>query len=81
MSGVVVPQWALVDAAKLECLNGVHNIGFKQEDGTTSARRLVGTEHPELSSWLLEQMGALPLARKSRKRVIPNPLKLLNVQA
>ena len=38
-------------------------------------------DNPELFSWLLEQMGELPLVRKSRQRVIPNPSKLLNVPA
>ena len=66
---------------RLRALTVIHNYGLKHEDGTTAARRLFGTEHPELFSWLLEQMGALPFARKSRKRVIPNPLKLLNVPA
>ena len=66
---------------RLRALTVIHNYGLKHEDGTTAARRLFGNEHPELFSWLLEQMGELPLARKSRKRVIPNPLKLLNVPA
>ena len=64
---------------RLRALTVIHNYGLKHEDGTTAARRLFGTEHPELFSWLLEQMGELPLARKSRERVISNPLKLLNV--
>ena len=66
---------------RLRALTVIHNYGLKHEDGTTAARRLFGTEHPELFSWLLEEMGALPLARKSQERVIPNPLKLLNVPA
>ena len=36
-------------------------------------------ELPDFFSWLLDEMGALPLPRKARVRVIPNPLKLLNV--
>jgi hypothetical protein len=59
----------------------IHNYGLKHEDGSTAASRLFGTEFPELFSWLLVQMGELPLARKSRDRVIRNPLKLLNVPA
>ena len=70
-----------VTPQRLRALTVIHNYGLKHEDGTTAAKRLFGAEHPELFSWLLEQMGALPLARKSRKRVIPNPLKLLNVPA
>jgi hypothetical protein len=66
---------------RLRALTVIHSYGLKQEDGTTAARRLFGTEHPELFSGLLEQIGALPLARKSQKRVIPNPLKLLNFPA
>jgi len=66
---------------RLRALTVIHNYGLEHEDGTTAARRLFGTEFPELFSWLLEQMGDLPLARKNRQRVIPNPLKLLNVPA
>jgi hypothetical protein len=66
---------------RLRALTVIHNYGLKHEDGSTAARRLFGNEHPELFSWLLEQMGALPLARKSRNRVVLNPLKLLNVPA
>jgi hypothetical protein len=56
----------------LRALTVIHSFGLKHEEGTTGAKRLFGTEHPELFSWLLEQMGALPLARKSRECVIPN---------
>ena len=66
---------------RLSALTVIHNYGLQHEDGTTAARRLFGTEHPELFSWVLEQMGELPLARRSRKPAIPNPLKLLNVPA
>jgi hypothetical protein len=66
---------------RLRALTVIHNYGLKREDGTTAAKRLFGTEHTELFSWLLEQMGELPLARKSRQRVNPNPLKLLSVPA
>jgi hypothetical protein len=66
---------------RLRALTVIHNYGLKHEDGSTAASRLFGTEFPELFSWLLEQMGELPLARKSRDRVIRNPLKLLNVPA
>jgi Family of unknown function (DUF6399) len=66
---------------RLRDLTVIHNYGPEHEDGTTAARRLFGTEFPELFSWLLEQMGDLPLARKNRQGIIPNPLKLLNVPA
>ena len=66
---------------RLKALTVIHNYGLKHEDGTTVAMRLFGNEHPELFSWILEQMGELPLSRKSRKRIIHNPLKLLNVLA
>jgi len=66
---------------RLRALTVIHNNGLNHVDGPTAARRLFGTEHPELFSWLLEQMGTLPLARKSRQRVIPSPLKLFNVLA
>jgi len=66
---------------RLRALTVIHNYGLKHEDGTTAAMRLFGTEHPDMFFWLLEQMGELPLARKSRERVIHNPLKLLNVPA
>jgi hypothetical protein len=66
---------------RLKALTVIHNYGLKHEDGTTAARRLFGTEHPELFFWLLEQKGELPLARKSRKPVIPNSMKLLNIPA
>ena len=66
---------------RMRALTVIHNYGLKHEDGSTAASRLFGTEHPDLFSWLLGQMGDLPLARKSRERVIHNPLKLLSVPA
>jgi len=54
----------------LRALTVIDNYGLKHEDGTTTAMRLLGTEHPDLFSWLLRHMGDLPLARKSRQRVI-----------
>jgi hypothetical protein len=66
---------------RLRALTVIHNYGLKHEDGSTAASRIFGTEFPELFSWVLGQMGELPLARKSRERVIHNPLKLLSVPA
>ncbi len=41
--------------------------------------RRFGVEHPDLFTWLQEQMGALPLPRKQFQRKIHNPLLLLDV--
>ncbi|MDQ7089077.1 MAG: DUF6399 domain-containing protein [Methylococcales bacterium] len=64
---------------RLNALTVIHNYGIKREDGTTAAMRLFDTEFPDLFSWLLNEMGELPLPRNSRKRVFSNPLKLLDV--
>ena len=66
---------------RLRALTVIHNYGLKREDGTTAAMRLFETDFPELFPWLLEKMGALPLPRKGRVRVIDNPLKLIDVPA
>jgi hypothetical protein len=34
---------------------------------------------PDIFSWLLDEMGELPLPRKERGTAIPNPLKLIGV--
>jgi hypothetical protein len=67
------------DSKRLKALTVIHNYDIKREDGTTAAMRLFNTEFPDLFSWLLEQMGELPLPRKGRERVTFNSLKLLNV--
>lgn len=64
---------------RLKALTVIHNYGIKREDGTTAATRLFDIEFPDLFSWLLDEMGELPLPRKGRERVISNPLKLLGV--
>jgi len=64
---------------RLQALTVIHNYGIKRDDGTTAARRLFDTEFPDLFAWLLEEMGALPLPRKSRQRMGFNPLILLDV--
>ncbi len=66
---------------RLRALTVIHNYGLKREDDTAAATRLFETDFPDLFSWLLEQMGALPLPRKHRVRVIDNPLKLIDVPA
>jgi len=64
---------------RLKALTVIHNYGIKREDGSTAAMRLFDAEFPDLFSWLLNEMGELPLPRNSRKRVFSNPLKLLDV--
>ena len=64
---------------RLKALTVIHNYGIKREDGTTAAMRLFDTEFPDLFSWLLDEMGELPLPRKGRNRVVSNPMKLLDV--
>ena len=64
---------------RLKALTVIHNYGIKREDGTTAAMRLFDTKFPDLFSWLLNEMGELPLPRNSHKRVFSNPLKLLDV--
>ena len=68
-------------ADRLKALTVIHNFGLKRADGTTAAERLFGTQFPDLSEWLAEQMGELPLPRKARKRTVPNPLNLQVVPA
>ncbi len=59
---------------RLRALTAIHNYGIKRRDGSTSAQRLYGERFPDMFEWLAGQMGALPLPRKTRKRVVPNPL-------
>ena len=67
--------------SRLAALTVIHNYGLKRSDGTTAAERLLGTPFPDLFDWLLSQIGELPLPRKSRQRVVHNPLKLESVPA
>lgn len=64
---------------RLKALTVIHNYGSKREDGTTAAMRLFDAEFPDLFSWLLDEMGELPLPRNGSKRVVSNPLKLIVV--
>ena len=66
---------------RLQALTVIHNYGIKRGDGTTAAMRFFETDFPDLFSWLLDEMGELPLPRKRRERVVRNPLKLINVPA
>lgn len=66
-------------AKRLRALTVIHNYGIKRLDGTTAAMRLFDREFPDLFSWLVKEMGELPLPRKARERVIHNPLFLITV--
>jgi hypothetical protein len=66
---------------RLRALTVIHNYGLKRADGTTAAMRLFGRDFPDLFSWLVDEMGALPLPRKGRERTIRNPLFLKTVPA
>lgn len=66
---------------RLRALTVIHNYGLQREDGTTAAMRLFGQDFPDLFSWLVTEMGALPLPRKRRERVIHNPLVFKGVPA
>lgn len=64
---------------RLRALTVIHNYGIHREDGTTAAMRLFNTKFPNLFSWVLDNMGELPLPRKDRKRITHNPLRLIVV--
>ncbi len=66
---------------RLRALTVIHNYGLKRADGTTAAMRLFGQTFPDLFSWLVDEMGVLPLPRKGRERATRNPLFLKTVPA
>ncbi|MDD4915338.1 MAG: DUF6399 domain-containing protein [Methylococcales bacterium] len=66
---------------RLRALTVIHNYELKRADGTTAAMRLFGQTFPDLFSWLVAEMGVLPLPRRGRKRVTRNPLFLKTVPA
>jgi len=66
---------------RLHALTAIHNYDTRRRDGSTPAQRLYGQQFPDLFEWLLEQMGALPLPRQARQRVVKNPLALQAVAA
>ncbi len=70
-----------ITAKRLKALTVIHNYDTKRRDGTTAAERLFDTKIPDLFDWLIEQMGDLPLPRKSRGCNDPNPLNLQIVSA
>jgi hypothetical protein len=64
---------------RLGALTVIHNYWLKRADDTTAATRLFDREFPDLFSWLLDEMNALPLPRKSRGRSIAKSLILESV--
>ncbi|MDF1584114.1 MAG: DUF6399 domain-containing protein [Methyloprofundus sp.] len=70
-----------ITESRLRALTIIHNYGLKRSNGTTAAERLLATEFPALFSWLLEQMGELPLPRKCQTKIMHDRLKLLAVPA
>ena len=60
----------------LKVLTLIHNFHLKRPDGTTAAQRLFDYEFPDLFDWVVEHMGALPLARQSQKTQQLNPFHL-----
>jgi hypothetical protein len=64
---------------RLKALTVIHNYSIRREDGTTAAMRLFNTEFPDPFLWILDKMGELPIPRKSRERMIANPLELVAV--
>jgi len=65
-----------ITSNRLKALTAIHNYDTKRRDGTTAAERLYDTTFPDLFEWIIEQMGDLPLPRKSRGYHIPDPLRL-----
>jgi len=59
----------------------IHHYGLKRLDGTTAAQRFFNQDFPDLFSWVLDQMGELPLPRKGRPKAALDPLKVLGVPA
>ena len=57
----------------LQVLTIIHNFDLRRADGSTAAQRFFGRSFPALFPWLVEQMGDLPLPRKSRKLVNLTP--------
>ncbi|MEE8391683.1 MAG: DUF6399 domain-containing protein [Anaerolineae bacterium] len=66
---------------RLGALTVIHNYDTRRSDGSTPAERLYGEQFPDLFDWLLDQMRALPLPRKSRQRIAHDPLAVSAVAA
>jgi hypothetical protein len=67
--------------SRLKVLTTTHNFDLKRRDGTTAAQRLFNREFPDLFDWIVDNMDALPVARKPRKQKNFNPLNLQLVAA
>lgn len=59
---------------RLRALTVIHNYGLKRQDGTTAAKRFFDQDFPDLFSWLVGEMGELPLHRNRAKRTRPQPV-------
>ena len=68
-------------SGRLGASTTIHNYDTHRRDGSTPAERLYGEKFPDLFEWVIGQMGALSLPRKSRQRIIPNPLAINTVPA
>ena len=55
----------------LNALTLIHNFDVRRADGTTPAERLFEQPFPSLFEWLVEQVDAIPLPRKSKKSQEP----------
>ena len=66
---------------RLAASTTIHNYDTHRHDGSAPAERLYGQQFPDLFEWLLGQMGDLPLPRKARQFVVPNPLPIPAVAA
>lgn len=66
---------------RLAALTAVHNYDTRRRDGSTPAERLYGQQFPDLFQWLVGQMGALPLPRRARQRIVHDPLAVNGVAA
>jgi len=66
---------------RLTALTVIHNYDTRRLDGSTPAERLYGEKLPDLFEWLLGQMEALPLPRRSRQHNAPSPFAFKPVAA
>ena len=60
----------------LKVLTIIHNFDLKRADGTTAAQRLFDHRFPDLFEWVVDYMDELPVARRSSKAQLANPLSL-----
>lgn len=56
-----------LSSKRLKVSTVIHNFSLQRNDGTTAAERLFGQQFPDLFEYLVENIGELPQARKSRK--------------